>query len=202
MVLNFWGFFFIDQSMTIIFFGIHRVQPHCKLIPTDYNYRPGCKFGNENCWQFKSYYKPLKISQSQYPAKDPNKPKILKERFLTRFCILLITNEINIVYHFLIHLPPTVQTWPPVQHWRGIHHVSHPILNWMSWLNPHLALNPHTPLHYPLKSIKEKKHLKEFKGILFIPLKYFHQYNVKSTHTQTKWTCTVVYCTYTWRKKN
>lgn len=56
----------------------------------------------------------------------------------------------------------------------------------MSWLNPHLALNPHTPLHYPLKSIKEKKHLKEFKGILFIPLKYFHQYNIKSTHTQTK----------------
>lgn len=64
----------------------------------------------------------------------------------------------------------------------------------MSWLNPHLALNPHTPLHYPLKSIKEKKHLKEFKGILFIPLKYFHQYNIKSTHTQSEHvTGTVVY---------
>lgn len=125
-------------------------------------------------------------------------PKILKERLLTRFCILLITNDFNIVYHFLIHLPPTVQTWPPVQHWRGIHHVSHPILNWMSWLNPHLALNPHTPLHYPLKSIKEKKHLKEFKGILFIPLKYYQKY----THTDKVNMYLVLLYTYTWRKKN
>lgn len=28
----------------------------------------------------------------------------------------------------------------------------------MSWLNLHLALNPHTPQLYPLKSTKEKKH--------------------------------------------